>query len=307
MTWKRFFVYTLITLALILGIIFIRTSPNQSAIKDFMDHSDTSKPSLLLTLYNRGLVRNVYALNTILAIEDLHVLLLKGMGLDRDAQTLANPFVRYVKVTEGMRKEEIANRVGSTLNWTNSEKNSFNQLAINDEGKLYPETYLIPNNIAPVDFKNRMLDRFNDEVVNSKAMINKTNINLDTTLKIASIIQREAAGKNDMNLISGIIWNRIFDGMNLDIDATLQYAKGNNTNGWWPQVTPADKKIASPYNTYKNNGLPPSPISNPGLAAILAALKPQKTSCLFYFHDNNHQIHCSATYQEHVAKIKRFL
>ena len=307
MTWKRLFTYSIIILIIILGIIFIRTSPNQSAIKDFIEHSDTSKPSLLLTLYNSGLVRNVYAFNTVLAAEDVYTLLLKGMGLDKDAQIMANPFVRYVKVTEGMRKEEIANRVGATLNWSDSDKNSFSQLAVNDEGKLYPETYLIPNNIGPADFKNRMLARFDDEVASSKDISSKTNINLETTLKIASIIQREAAGKSDMNLISGIIWNRIFNGMNLDIDATLQYAKGNTKNGWWPQVTPADKKIASPFNTYMNNGLPPSPISNPGIAAIEAALKPQKTSCLFYFHDNNRQIHCSATYQEHVAKIKKYL
>ena len=307
MNWKRFLLFLVIVLAIYLIIIFVRTSPNQAALKDFITHSDTSKPSLLLTLYNKGLVRNVYAFNTVLAIEDIHALLLKGMGLDKQAQLLANPFVRYIKVPEGLRREEIASKVGDVLNWNSTQEASFNQLALNDEGRLYPETYLVPDNIAPTDFKNRMTSRFNDAVTNDKTVLKKSNINMETTLKIASIIQREAAGKNDMNLISGIIWNRIFNGMNLDIDATLQYAKGTDQNGWWPKVTPADKKIDSPFNTYINNGLPPAPIANPGLAAIDAALTPQKTSCLFYFHDANRQIHCSATYEEHVAKIKKYL
>jgi UPF0755 protein len=137
--------------------------------------------------------------------------------------------------------------------------------------------------------------------------LNKNVINVDTAVKIASLIQREAAGKQDMNLISGIIWNRIFNVMDLDIDATLQYAKGNDADGWWPQVIPADKYIDSPYNTYKNAGLPPSAISNPGLAAIEAAYNPQKTSCIYYFHDNNKQIHCSVTYADQVKKIDEYL
>jgi UPF0755 protein len=87
--------------------------------------------------------------------------------------------------------------------------------------------------------------------------------------------------------------------MNLDIDATLQYAKGNAETGWWPQVHPRDKKINSPYNTYTHKGLPPGPISNPGLAAIEAAYNPQKTNCIFYLHDKNRKIHCSETYAEH--------
>jgi len=131
-------------------------------------------------------------------------------------------------------------------------------------------------------------------------------LNEDTVIKIASIIQREAASKSDMALISGIIWNRIFSGMKLQIDATLQYAKGNEEDGWWGQVSSADKKIKSPYNTYLNIGLPPSAIANPGLSAITAAYNPQKTDCLFYLHDKNKKIHCSKTYEEHKANIAKY-
>lgn len=109
-----------------------------------------------------------------------------------------------------------------------------------------------------------------------------------------------------MKLISGIIWNRIWSGMKLQIDATVQYAKGNEEDGWWEQVNKGDTKIKSAYNTYLYPGLPPGAIANPGLAAIEAAFNPQKTACLFYLHDKNKQIHCARTYEEH-KKYKQVL
>jgi UPF0755 protein len=93
--------------------------------------------------------------------------------------------------------------------------------------------------------------------------------------------------------------------MKLQIDATLQYAKGDEEE-WWPQVSPEDKKIDSPYNTYLTANLPPTPISNPGKAAIEAAYNPQTTSCLFYLHDRNRIIHCSATYQGQLNNIAKY-
>jgi len=109
-----------------------------------------------------------------------------------------------------------------------------------------------------------------------------------------------------MKLISGIIWNRIFSGMKLQMDATLQYAKGNKKDGWWRKVTSRDKRIKSSYNTYLYKGLPPGAIANPGLSAINAAFNPQKTNCIFYLHDRNRRIHCTRTYKEHKRNIKKY-
>ena len=152
-----------------------------------------------------------------------------------------------------------------------------------------------------------MFDEFSKQVEKIQERDPQLVINEDTALKIASIIQREAAGKHDMALISGIIWNRIFDGMKLQIDATLQYAKGSEEEGWWKQVHPDDKEIESPYNTYLYKGLPPGPIANPGPDAIMAAFYPQKTNCLFYLHDNDRKIHCSKTYEGHKRNIQIYL
>ena len=131
---------------------------------------------------------------------------------------------------------------------------------------------------------------------------------LNDALTVASLIQREAAGSDDMRIISGIIWNRLFLNMNLQIDATVQYAEANarSAGSWWPPVATRNLFLKSPYNTYVNKGLPPTPIANPSVAAVLAALNPVNTDCMFYFHDRMGQFHCSATYAEHVALLKKY-
>lgn len=219
---------------------------------------------------------------------------------------LANPSMRIVRVQEGLRKEEVAKVMADKLDWTDQDKEDFINNT-NVEGYYFPKTYLIYKDEDPSTVTATMFDEFSKQVSKIKKPLSKKVINEETALKIASIIQREAAGKEDMNLISGIIWNRIFNGMKLQIDATLQYAKGSEEDGWWRQVTPADKKIKSSYNTYLYAGLPPGSISNPGLAAISAAYNPQKTDYLFYLHDKNRKIHCAKTYEEHKKNIDKYL
>ena len=122
-----------------------------------------------------------------------------------------------------------------------------------------------------------MLDEFGAQVSKIKKPKSTKILNEDTALKVASIIQREAAGKKDMNLISGIIWNRIFKGTKLQIDATLQYAKGSEEDGWWGQVTSEDKKKI-PLIILILCRASARAIANPGLAAISAVANPQKTT-----------------------------
>lgn len=226
-------------------------------------------------------------------------------------ENLANPSIRIVKIQEGLRKEEIADIVAKKLNWSEKIKEEFINvhLALNSnnlEGKYFPKTYMIPKDEDPIGVTAAMLREFSKETAAVKKPKSAQVISQDTALKIASIIQREAGGKSDMKLISGIIWNRLFNGMKLQIDATLQYAKGSEEDGWWQKVVPNDKNIDSFYNTYLYTGLPPSPIANPGIAAIDAAYNPQKTSCIFYLHDKKGKIHCTKTYEEHKRNIERY-
>lgn len=235
-------------------------------------------------------------------------------------QNLANPSVRIVKVHEGWRKEQVAEAMAKKLGWSEDEKNEFinigTQLAKNDsspsdensinlEGYYFPKSYMLNINANdPETVSQIMFNAFDREVGKIKKPKGTKVVNEETALKIASIIQREA-GKNDHRLISGVIWNRIFAGMKLQMDATLQYAKGTEGD-WWPEVESEDKYIESPYNTYKYDSLPPAPIANPGITAIEAAYNPQKTKCMFYLHDKKGRIHCSVTYKEHLKNIDRY-
>ncbi len=227
-------------------------------------------------------------------------------------ENLANPSVRIVRIQEGLRKEQIADIFGEKLGWNEFRKEQFinGHLALNSddlEGRYFPKTYMVLKDEDPLGVTGTMLHEFNKETATIKKPKASLVLNQDTAIKIASIIQRESGGKSDMKLISGIIWNRLFAGMKLQIDATLQYAKGTEEDGWWTHVDSEDKSIDSSYNTYTHTGLPPTAISNPGLAALEAAYNPQKTTCLFYLHDKYGKIHCSTTYEGHKKNIQRYL
>ncbi len=236
---------------------------------------------------------------------------IKGWNNFTVAASLRSPEEVWVVIPEGVRKEEIADIVGKKLNWSVAERQQFIDYDSSKsdyfEGTYFPDTYLIPIKDAPTDVALRLKSRFNEELTKHSSDLTRQNIKWTTALKIASIIQREAAGKNDMPLIAGIVWNRLLQNMKLDIDATLQYARGDNGDGWWAPLMAEDKNIDSPYNTYLYAGLPPHPIGNPGADAMLAALNPQKTNCLYYLHDNNGAIHCSPTYEGHITNIQKYL
>lgn len=222
---------------------------------------------------------------------------------------------QFVVIEPGFRKEEVANAFAKALKWNAADKKAFLALNASDtpplpDGTFTPGFYMVGSSTTLEDAENMTDDRFAKLVLSRYSTTTADVIPLDETLTVASLIQRETGDREEMRMISGIIWNRIFAGMKLQIDATLQYAKTSAKKGavtnWWPKVAPSDKYIKSAYNTYQNQGLPPAPISNPGISAIIAALNPKKTDCLFYFHDQKGDFHCSATYEEHVALLKEY-
>ncbi|EOR27343.1 Endolytic murein transglycosylase [bioreactor metagenome] len=150
----------------------------------------------------------------------------------------------------------------------------------NLEGYLFPDTYLIKVGETPKEIITKMVSRFKEvlDIALSETNTSITNEDIETVVSIASMIEKEARIDEERVLISSVIENRLNDGMMLQIDATVIYALGEHV------TTVLDKHLEtdSPYNTYKNYGLPVGPISNPGLESIKAALKPEKTDYLFY-------------------------
>jgi UPF0755 protein len=237
----------------------------------------------------------------------------KNMNAWKVAKILASePYMKWIVIPEGLRKEEIGEILAEELGWNEEQKSDWTgkYTAMQYdyvEGVYFPDTYLIPKDEAGLQIAQRFIDKFSEKFAPYADKFIKENIKWTTALKIASLVQREAAGKNDMPLIAGILWNRLLKGMKLEVDATVQYARGKTENGWWSAIKPEDKAIDSPYNTYLYKGLPPHPICNPGLDAIDAVLNSAETECLYYLHDENRQIHCAETYDQHRKNIEQFL
>ena len=221
-------------------------------------------------------------------------------------------YMNWVVIPPGLRKEEIASLLKPALGWSTKQVTEWITKDTTTkpeyiEGVYAPNTYLIPVGETPVDVTTRLIAKFNESFAVYLPQFTAKNIKWTTALTLASIVQREAANVSDMPLISGILWNRLNQNMPLDVDATLQYARGNTGDGWWTPITVADKKIDSPYNTYIHTGLPPHPISNPSIDAINAVLNPTQTDCLYYLHDKNRITHCSVTYEDHQKNIALYL
>lgn len=238
----------------------------------------------------------------------------KNMNVWKVAEEITKgPDLKWVTVLEGMRKEQIGEVLKSTLGWSDDELKKWDTVYTTQkdeyiEGVYFPDTYLIPVNENGQLVAARMINNFNDKFKDYFDLFAEKNIRWTTAIKIASLIQREAGGPSDMPLIAGVMWNRLNNNQKLDIDATVQYAKGKTDGKWWSQVHASDiRNIDSSYNTYKFTGLPPHPIANPGLAAIDAVLNPKETDCIFYLHDRSREIHCSVTYQEHLENIDKYL
>ncbi len=225
-------------------------------------------------------------------------------------QNLASPNARIVRITPGLRKEQVADRFAKVLGWSEAQKKEFLTIhtkanGYNPEGYYFPGTYLLAIKSTPEDASKAIQKLFKEKIISKLDTVKNKAVSLDAAIRIASIIEREAGSLNDMKIISGVIWNRMYQGMSLQMDATLQYAKGNSRK-WWPVVVSEDKFIDSPYNTYKNEGLPPTAISNPSESAIWAAYNPIKTASIFYLHDPKGNIHTAVTYKEHLANIQRY-
>lgn len=172
------------------------------------------------------------------------------------------------------------------------------------EGFLFPDTYSFFAGSDAGTVVEKMLDNFIQKT--NQLLSNDQKNNFDWLIT-ASILEKEVVSENDLRIVAGIIQNRLAKKMPLQIDATVIYAKCREFINC-PSLSQDDFKIDSPYNTYKYAGLPPGPISNPGIEAIKAALNPQKTGYMFYLSDPiTKKTIFSRTLDEHVQNRRKYL
>ena len=210
----------------------------------------------------------------------------------------------WITVPEGKRAAEIAEILKQKIptydfTWIDT--------LISHEGYLFPDTYLIPRDADIGMIVNQMRGNFDTKYATLNA--NNTNLTKEEIVILASLIEREAITDAEKPIIAGILLNRLNLAMPLQVDATIQYAKGKNpqTQKWWEEVALEEyKSILSDYNTYLFVGLPPKPISNPGIVALRAAVSPVDTDYLYYLHDKDRKIRYAKTLSEHNANIEKY-
>ena len=212
----------------------------------------------------------------------------------------------WITIPEGWRNEEIALLLAQELGIPESE---FMKEA--REGYMFPETYLFPKDASSSSIVSILNKTFAEKVTTeiiSRAQ--EKGLTLDELLIVASLVEREARLDEDRPVVASVILNRQEKGMKLDIDATVQYVLGYQASekSWWKKdLTIEDLKIDSSYNTYINAGLPPKPIANPGLEAILAVVNAPDTDYLYYVSDSNGKIHPAKTIEEHNANVAKYV
>jgi UPF0755 protein len=174
----------------------------------------------------------------------------------------------------------------------------------NLEGFLFPSTYLVPLGASPQQVAGAMIAEFFKMLPgNARSRARALHVTVPQVVIVASLVEREAQSEVDRPRIAGVIYNRLRLGMPLQVDATIEYALPQHK----AQLSFADLKIDSPYNTYVRAGLPPTPIANPGRPSLEAALNPSKSDDLYYVYCGNGRHVFAKTLAEHQANVARCL
>jgi len=218
----------------------------------------------------------------------------------------------WITIPEGLRKDEIADTLHTelltydTIDFSTTEFLSlttnpeyisqfgFSEEVNNLEGYIFPDKYAFSIESNTESILTKMITTFVTKV--------GTNDTYEDII-IASMVEREGYNSTDRAIIADIIKRRYSEGWLLQIDATLLYP----VQDWKHVITQTDKNSQNPYNTYKQPGLVPTPICNPGLEAINAVRNPQPNNYYYYIHENDGTPHYSTTLTEHNTNVNQYL
>lgn len=238
-----------------------------------------------------------------------------NMDITAIAQKLTKASTKQVRVTlqEGLRREEFAQTIEQSLKSINPQTNfsatDFVSKTKNLEGQLFPDTYDLDPKVTTDQVVEKLHQRYLDIISELKIATDKQK----SVTILASLVEREAGDSSEMSGVASVITNRLQSNWPTQIDAAIQYAVTSSrcrslNCDWWPKsLTKADLQVRSAFNTYTNQGLPPSPICNPGKDSLKAASEAKTGSYWFYLHDLNGQIHFAKTVEEHNQNVCRYL
>lgn len=254
-----------------------------SRIADILEEEGVIKRAGLFLLYAKvnGESRNIHAGNFALP---------KGEDFKTIIELLQDSQAKDIQVVipEGFTVEQMGDVIEESLRIPRQE---WLAAAADEEGYLFPDTYRFSPGATAEEVVARMRQNFETRM--QSAGFNPSR----EQLIIASIIEKEVRTLDTMKNVSDIIRKRLEIGMALQMDSTVNYV----TNAGRPSATYQDIEVDSPYNTYKYTGLPPGPISNPGLNAITAALNPTPNPYYYFLTDPQGNIYYGETFEQHVA------
>jgi UPF0755 protein len=265
-----------------------------------------------------------YKLPARLSLNQLLDYLSKGIGIQKE---------REIRIIEGWTLQEIANylekeglaskdeffklvglpaldyRETKEKAWPKDFSSEFEFLKdkpsyLSYEGYLFPDTYRIYKNAPLEEIIRKMFKNFDRKLTPEMRLdIKRRGRTIFDIVRMASIIEAEVPHSQDRPIVSDILWKRLERGMLLQVDSTLNYFTGNKSSA----LSEEELKIDSLYNTYKYPGLPPTPISNPGLEALKAAIYPQKSPYWYFLSTPEGKTIFSKTLEEHKAAKAKYL
>ena len=257
-----------------------------------------------------------YLLDQSLDTKQLTRILTSGLSLNQEKTVLIREGLNLKEIADYLDKQQLLNGQEFLVLAQTPIKDlpaDFDQYEflqaisgkVDLEGYLFPDTYRLYKEAAAQDLILKMLDNFQakltPDLLDDMAKQKK---DLEQIITMASLIEKEVKTYEDMRIVSGIFWQRLAIRQPLQSCATLAYVLGVNKE----QYNYEDTQVKSPYNTYLHYGLPPSPISNPGLTAIKAAIYPVETDYNYFLsRPDNGQTVFAKTLDEHNANKAKYL
>lgn len=280
------------------SVVSIARGASASEIaKELGDRNIVARPSLLrFALRISGTGGRVQAGTYLLSVPENLLVVAYRLA----AGAYGHPPVRLT-LPEGETARDLAERVSAAF--PDISADVFLSEARPYEGYLFPDTYFFLPSASADDIVASMRKNFDAKTAPLAVAVAESGRSLSDIVTLASLIEREARMLASKRMVAGILLNRLDLGMPLQVDAVFGYIYGRDT--YSPSLE--DLKVDSPYNTYTHAGLPPGPISNPGLESIEAALYPTKTDYLYYLTGKDGVMRYAATYAGHQANRKKYL
>ena len=302
----------------VLGFIYLNNQPvsTSDSVKIFTVKSGEGVKSIAQKLEDSKLIKNKYVflfysyrLSLAQKIQAGNFKISPNLTTKEIAVKLTKSGVTdyWLKVLDGTRVEELQNSFPSNISFTSAD---FISKSKSLQGYIFPDSYLIPEYYTIDQILALIKTRFDQKFSQAKEG-STTQLSDSNAVVLASLLEREGRSLESKQMISGIIANRLSIDMPLQIDATVQYARDSQTKNiteYWTPVTSAQiKSIESSYNTYKNTGLPPRPICNPGYNSLYAAFHPTKSDYLYYITGNDGKMYYAKTLDEHNSNVAKYL